>query len=89
MKSIKSIFCILTVGVFATFLSSCKEDNFDSYMPTFSGFSFEKEGKSVDRNNLIIGDSITAIAVQARLGKLLNCTTHTWTVTCGTKEYAY
>lgn len=68
MKLNKIYLPILFGGMFA--LASCDEADTNSEMPYFSGFEYEKP--------VVAGDSLTIVAKQSKLGKLIYTTTYEW-----------
>ena len=66
---LKNLFLPLLVGsVFA--LASCDEADTNSDMPRFSGFEYEVP--------VVAGDTLTVVAKQSSLGKLIYTTTYDW-----------
>lgn len=77
MKNIHLLFICLIA--FTLFFSSCSEDETYSKIPQFSDITFSV-------NTISAGEKITAIAVQASKGSLLDRTTYTWTMTNGSAD---
>ena len=66
---LKNLFLPLLVGsVFA--LASCDEADTNSDMPRFSGFEYEVP--------VVAGDTLTVVAKQSQLGKLIGSATYDW-----------
>lgn len=67
-------FILFTLLAFVAF-TSCEENNYDSYPPTWWGFRFAPYPP-------VAGDSLKITAVQSKKGHLINATSYTWTLTC-------
>lgn len=63
---------LLLAAVAALVVSSCKEDEKLSYMPTWKGFDYSPRP-------VVLGDSVTIVAQQAELGNLIYKAVYTWT----------
>ena len=69
----KSFLKIISLGVIAICMaSSCEKKNYDSYPPSWLGFDVPASVQA--------GQTITARAVQAEKGRLINATTYKWTL---------
>ena len=68
MKLKQIILPLALSGVFA--FTACDEADTNSDMPRFSGFDYEKP--------VVAGDSLTIVAKQSQLGKLIYTTTYDW-----------
>ncbi len=66
----KTLFVPLAVAGALTLAASCDKADTRSYMPTFSGFEYEKP--------VVPGDSLLITAKQSELGKLIGGTTYKW-----------
>jgi hypothetical protein len=66
--------------MFIMLLNSCDDNDYSSFVPTYKGFSFSVNGKSVEPTSIYAGDTVTVIAVQNKLGHLINKTKYSWTV---------
>lgn len=65
---------LLLLGLAATVLTGCEEEDYESYVPTFEGFV-------VSPAEPIGGDSVVFEAVQSQIGHLLYKAVYTWTIT--------
>lgn len=61
-------------------LTSCQKNDYTSYLPSWKGFQFTREGQIVNRTDIYAGDVITVTALQDQKGRLINATTYNWEV---------
>lgn len=75
-------FFILFAALAAVVMTSCdnNEGKYDSYPPTWKGFQFVRDGMVVSKDALHAGDVVTIIALQDKLGHLINSTYYNWTL---------
>lgn len=64
----------MLAGLFAVLLTGCEEEDHESYVPVFEGFS-------VYPNQPVSGDSVVFEAVQSQIGHLLYKAVYTWNFT--------
>jgi len=69
------------------FLSSCSENDYSSFCPTWLGFTYKTgsypnyvQGKSGGIASVNAGDSLHITACQKERGRLINGTDYSWTV---------
>ena len=71
----KKLFILTTMIVALAALSSCSDDDKNSYPPTWKGFQLSPARPTA-------GDSLTVTARQDQKGHLINATKYEWTLNC-------